>query len=88
MLVANIAPFVAMPFATSSFLFLVVRPGAPSSILAPSKDLHALASRPFNLVAMDDVGQTPQRCITVRSPIQILTDSWRVEGAKPAIERL
>ena len=24
-----IAPFVAMPFASSSFLFLVVRPGAP-----------------------------------------------------------
>ena len=27
------APFVAMPFAPSSFLFLVVRPGAPSSFL-------------------------------------------------------
>ena len=25
-----------MPFAPSSFLFLVVRPGAPSSVLAPS----------------------------------------------------
>ena len=30
-----LVPFVAMPFAASSFLFLVVRPGAPSSILAP-----------------------------------------------------
>ena len=29
---------VAMPFATSSFLLLVVRPGAPSSVLAPSSD--------------------------------------------------
>ena len=28
-----IAPFVAMPFVTSSFLLLVVRPGAPSSVL-------------------------------------------------------
>ena len=33
-----LAPFVAMPFAASSFLFLVVRPGAPSSILAPSNN--------------------------------------------------
>ena len=29
---------VAMPFVTSSFLLLVVRPGAPSSVLAPSSD--------------------------------------------------
>ena len=29
-----LAPFVAMPFAPSSFLLLVVRPGAPSSVLA------------------------------------------------------
>ena len=28
---------VAMPFVTSSFLFLVVRPGATSSVLAPSR---------------------------------------------------
>ena len=27
-----------MPFAPSSFLLLVVRPGAPSSVLAPSSD--------------------------------------------------
>ena len=27
-----------MPFASSSFLLLVVRPGAPSSFLAPSSD--------------------------------------------------
>ena len=31
-----LAPFVAMPFVTSSFLFLVAMPGAPSSVLAPS----------------------------------------------------
>ena len=29
---------VAMPFAPSSFLFPVVRPGAPSSVLAPSSN--------------------------------------------------
>ena len=29
---------VAMPFVPSSFLLLVVRPGAPSSVLAPSSD--------------------------------------------------
>ena len=28
-----------MPFAPSSFLLLVVRPGAPSSVLAPSSDV-------------------------------------------------
>ena len=27
-----------MPFVTSSFLLLVVRPGAPSSVLAPTSD--------------------------------------------------
>ena len=29
---------VAMPFVTSSFLFLVVGPGASSSVLVPSSD--------------------------------------------------
>ena len=33
---------VAMPFAPSSFLFLVVRPGAPSSVHAPSSDALCL----------------------------------------------
>ena len=37
LLVASLL-LVAMPFAPSSFLFLVVRPGAPSSVLAPSSD--------------------------------------------------
>ena len=37
LLVASLLP-VAMPFVTSSFLLLVVRPGAPSSVLAPSSD--------------------------------------------------
>ena len=32
---------VEMPFATSSLLFLVVRPGAPSSVLAPSSDARS-----------------------------------------------
>ena len=36
-----LAPFVAMPFVISSFLFLVVRPGAPSSVLAPSSDARS-----------------------------------------------
>ena len=36
-LVASL-PLVAMPFAPSSFLLLVVWPGAPSSVLAPSSD--------------------------------------------------
>ena len=36
---------VAMPFAPSSFLFLVVRPGATTSVLAPNGDgLHAYDS--------------------------------------------
>ena len=29
---------VAMPFVTSSFLFLLVKPGASSSVLVPSSD--------------------------------------------------
>ena len=33
-----LAPFVAMPRAPSSFLLLVVMPGVPSSVLAPSSD--------------------------------------------------
>ena len=33
---------VAMPFVTSSFLFLVVRPGATSSVLATSSDALCL----------------------------------------------
>ena len=32
---------VAMPGAPSSFLFLVVRPGAPSGVLAPSSDARS-----------------------------------------------
>ena len=36
---------VAMPFVPSSFLLLVVRPGAPSSVLAPSS--NALSSVRF-----------------------------------------
>ena len=35
-LMGGIAPFVAMPFVPSSFLLIVVRPGAPSSVLVPS----------------------------------------------------
>ena len=31
-----------MPFVTTSFLFLVVRPGASSSVLAPSSDASFL----------------------------------------------
>ena len=37
------APFVAMPGAPSSFLFLVVRPGAPSSV-APSISMVYIVS--------------------------------------------
>ena len=37
-----------MPFATSSFLLLLVMPGAPSSVLAPSSD--ALATSSFLLL--------------------------------------
>ena len=33
-----------MPFAPSSFLLLVVRPGAPSSVLAPSSDAFVPSS--------------------------------------------
>ena len=33
-----------MPLAPSSFLLLVVRPGAPSSVLAPSSDALALST--------------------------------------------
>ena len=38
----ELAPFVAMPFALSSFVFLVGRPGAPSSVLVPSSGLEYL----------------------------------------------
>ena len=38
LLVAGQEPLVAMPFVPSSFLLLVARPGAPSSVLAPSSD--------------------------------------------------
>ena len=31
-----------MPFAPSSFLLLVVRPGAPSSVLVPSSDASSV----------------------------------------------
>ena len=31
---------VALPFVTSGFLLLVVRPGATSSVLSPSSDKH------------------------------------------------
>ena len=37
---------VAMPFTPSSFLFLVVRPGAPSSVLAP---IQFVSNSPFFL---------------------------------------
>ena len=39
-----------MPFVTSSFLLLVVRPGAPSSVLAPSSD--ALVTSSFLLLVV------------------------------------
>ena len=39
-----------MPFAPSSFLLLVVRPGASSSVLAPSSD--ALAPSSFLLLVV------------------------------------
>ena len=44
---------VAMPFAPRSFLFLVVRPGAPSSVLAP----RILAPRCGNhaVVSLEDI---------------------------------
>ena len=41
---------VAMPFAPSSFLFLVVRPGAPSSVHAPSSDALCPSSFLFLVV--------------------------------------
>ena len=40
---------VAMPFVPSSFLLLVVRPGAPSSVLAPSSGALALFMRQLDL---------------------------------------
>ena len=33
--------FISLDFVTSSFLLLVVRPGAPSSVLAPSSDARS-----------------------------------------------
>ena len=36
LLLVSVLLLLAMPFAPSSFLFLVVRPGAPSSVIAPN----------------------------------------------------
>ena len=47
-----LAPFVAMPFAPSSFLFLVVMLGAPSSVLAPFVAMPFAPSSFLFLVAM------------------------------------
>ena len=40
----NSLHLVAMPFVSNSFLLLVVRPGAPSSILAPSSKVRRATS--------------------------------------------
>ena len=40
-------PLVAMPFVTSSFLFLVVRPGAPSSVLCSVRSDALCSLRPL-----------------------------------------
>ena len=39
-----------MPFVPSSFLFLVVRPGAPSSVFAPSSDARAMPFVPSSVL--------------------------------------
>ena len=43
LLVASLL-LVAMPFATSSFLLLLVMPGAPSSVLAPTRMMRMARS--------------------------------------------
>ena len=40
-----------MPLVPSSYLFLVVRPGAPSSVLAPSSDARCSYRCMFDVVA-------------------------------------
>ena len=42
---SNLVASLAMPFVPSGFLLLVVRPGAPSSVLAPNSGLQT--SRPI-----------------------------------------
>ena len=56
---------VAMPFVPSSFLLLVVRPGAPSRVLAPSSDAlvtrsakHALQGQSSTMTRKDKVDQS------------------------------
>ena len=51
-----------MPLAPSSFLLLVVRPGAPSSVLAPSSDaLGRTHLRDFGAQTRRLVGSVPLR---------------------------
>ena len=62
-----LAPFVAMPFVTSSFLLLVAMPGAPSSVLAPSSGVCLRDSSSENYIyapaAGDDGGApSPNGC--------------------------
>ena len=51
-LVAPLWPLllVEMPFATNSFLLLVVRPGAPTSVLAPSSLANFEARSGFHVL--------------------------------------
>ena len=50
-----------MPFAPSSFLLLVVRPGAPSSVLAPRSFKERHAGGPHQVGKNADVNNTPRR---------------------------
>ena len=45
-----------MPFAPSSFLFLVVRPGAPSSVLAPSGNMPSKLQHFIRYIGESKVG--------------------------------
>ena len=46
-----------MPFVTSSFLLPVVRPGAPSIVLAPSSKAVCQEHHPWHAVFGDDLRQ-------------------------------
>ena len=49
---------VAMPFVPSSFLLLVVRPGAPSSVLAPNSDGPQLTLTTIQMIVVLEIHWT------------------------------
>ena len=69
---------VAMPFVTSSFLFLLVRPGAPSSVFAPGSD----AREPFHCRTLVQSFQGMEEFLIDLTPTS-LQHQWHTSAGKP-----